>query len=171
MVAYTVGLELSVKDPDETRRTIAEQIRVNNGFIVQETEDFVSARIPAENMDSFLESVRALGKIRNETKAGTDITDRYRDNVIRLDSLKNIRDRYLALLARANDINDILRIEREIERVILEIERLEGTIRQSESIVAYSLITVRYGERAKPGPIGWIFYGLFRGIKWLFVWD
>jgi hypothetical protein len=171
MVAYTVSLELSVKHPEEARRAIAEQIRANNGFIVQETENYVSTRIPAENMDSFLEHVRGLGKIKNETKTGTDITDRYRDNVIRLDSFKNVRDRYLALLARANDVSDILRIEREIERVTLEIERLEGIIRQSELSVSYSLITVRYGERAKPGPVGWIFYGLFRGIVWLFVWD
>ena len=171
MVAYSVSMELSVKDPAETRQLISEQIKINKGFIVKETEDYVSTRIPSENMDNFLDSIRNLGKIKNESKTGTDITDQYRDNVIRLDSLKNVRNRYLALLERANSISDILTIEKELERVNLQIERLEGAIKHAELSVSYSIITVRFGEKAKPGPIGWIFYGLFRGIAWLFVWN
>jgi hypothetical protein len=143
----------------------------NKGFIVRETEDYISTRIPAENMETFLSSARTLGKIEYETKTGTDITDQYRDNVIRLDSLKNVRDRYLALLGKANAVNDILSIEKELERVNTEIEMLEGRIKYAELSVAYSNITVRFREKAKPGPVGWIFYGLFYGIKWLFVWD
>ena len=171
MVAYSVSMELSVKDPAETRQLISEQIKSNNGFIVRETENYISTRIPSENMDNFLDSIRNLGKIKNESKTGTDITDQYRDNVIRLDSLKNVRNRYLTLLERANSISDILTIEKELERVNLQIERLEGAIKHAELSVSYSIITVRFGEKVKPGPIGWIFYGLYRGIVWLFVWN
>ena len=171
MVAYSVSMELSVKNPAETRQLISEQIKINNGFIVRETEDYISTRIPSENMDNFLDSIKKLGKIENESKTGTDITDQYRDNVIRLDSLKNVRNRYLALLERANTINEILSIEKELERVNLQIDRLEGAIKHAELSVSYSIITVRFGEKAKPGPIGWIFYGLYRGIVWLFVWN
>jgi hypothetical protein len=171
MITYSVSMELSVKNPDETRRSIVEQIKQKNGFIVRETENLVTTRIPAENMDDFLSNIRELGKIENETRTGTDITDQYRDNVIRLDSLKNVRNRYLALLERADNVRDILVIEKELERVNLEIERLEGRIKQAELSVAYSIITVRFKERVKPGPVSWIFYGLFHGIKWLFVWN
>jgi autonomous glycyl radical cofactor GrcA len=171
MVAYAVSMELSVKNPAETRQLISEQIKSNNGFIVKETEDYISTRIPSENMDNFLDSIKKLGKIKNESKTGTDITDQYRDNVIRLDSLKNVRNRYLALLEKANTINEILSIEKELERINLQIERLEGAIKHAELSVSYSIITVRFGEKVKPGPIGWIFYGLFRGIAWLFVWN
>jgi hypothetical protein len=170
MVAYSVSMELSVKNPAETRQLISEQIKINNGFIVRETEDYISTRIPSENMDNFLDSIKKLGKIENESKTGTDITDQYRDNVIRLDSLKNVRNRYLALLEKANTINEILSIEKELERINLQIERLEGAIKHAELSVSYSIITVKFGEKVKPGPIGWIFYGLFRGIAWLFVW-
>jgi hypothetical protein len=171
MVAYSVSMELSVKNPAETRQLISEQIKINKGFIVKETEDYISTRIPSENMDDFLDSIKKLGKIENESKTGTDITDQYRDNVIRLDSLKNVRNRYLALLEKANTINEILSIEKELERVNLQIDRLEGAIKHAELSVSYSIITVRFGEKAKPGPIGWIFYGLYRGIVWLFVWN
>ena len=171
MVAYSVSMELSVKNPAETRQLISEQIKSNRGFIVRETENYISTRIPSENMDNFLDSIKKLGKIENESKTGTDITDQYRDNVIRLDGLKNVRNRYLTLLERANSISDILSIEKELERVNLEIERLEGAIKRAELSVSYSIITVRFKDKAKPGPIGWIFYGLYRGIVWLFVWN
>jgi hypothetical protein len=171
MVTYSVSLRLSVKNTEETREKLLEQVKNNKGFIVKETDNYITTRIPADNMENFLSSARPLGKIEYETKTGTDITDQYRDNIIRLDSLRTIRDRYLALLEKANTVNDILTIEKELERINTQIELLEGKIKYAELSVAYSNITVGFRERAKPGPVGWIFYGLYRGIKWLFVWD
>jgi hypothetical protein len=170
MVTYSVSLRLSVKNPEETRKILVEQVNSNNGFIVRESDDYITSRIPVTHMEAFLNNARTLGKIDNETKTGTDITDQYRDNVIRLDNLKNVRDKYLALLAKANAVADILSIERELERVNTEIEILEGRIKYAELSVEYSNITVLFRERAKPGPLGWIFYGLYRGLKWLIVW-
>ncbi|MDR0474772.1 MAG: DUF4349 domain-containing protein [Treponema sp.] len=171
MVTYSASLELSVKNTGVTREILLDQVKNNNGFIVRETENYIATRIPAENMENFINVARTLGKIENETKTGTDITDQYRDNVIRLENIKNIRDRYLALLEKANTVSDILGIEKELERINIEIDLLEGKIKYAESSVAYSSITIRFREKAKPGPIGWVFYGLYHGIKWLFVWN
>jgi len=171
MIAYSASLELSVRDPEETRRILIEQVRSNNGFIVRQTENSITTRIPSDNMDDFINYAKKLGTIERETKTGTDITDQYRDDVLRLNSLKNVRNRYLILLERADTVSDILSIERELERVNWEIERLEGRIKYAELSVAYSNITVRFNEKVKPGPLGWVFYGLYRGIRWLFVWN
>ena len=169
MVAYSISMEITVKNPAETKQLIFEQIKNNDGFIVQETESSISMRVPSEKTDGFMDSIKKLGKIKNESKTGTDITDQYRDNVMRLESNKNVRARYLALLEKANTVSDILSIEKELERVNLEIERLEGRIKQAELSVSYSSITVRLREKTKPGPVGLIFYGLYLGFKWLFV--
>jgi hypothetical protein len=171
MITYSISLELSVKNTGETRESLLEQVKNNNGFIVRETENYITTRIPTENVENFINNAKTLGEIENETKTGTDITDQYRDNVIRLENLKRVRDRYLALLEKANAVNDILSIEKELERVNTEIEILEGRIKYAELSVTYSNITVRFREKAKPGPVGWIFYGLYRGVKWLFVWN
>jgi hypothetical protein len=171
MVTYSATLQLSVKNVEETRTSLAEQVKTNNGFITRETDNTITTRIPSANMETFLNSARALGKIENESKTGVDITDQYRDNALRLESLKSVRDRYVALLERAETVSDIVSIERELERVNTEIEIMEGRIKYAEQSVAYSNITVRFYERAKPGPLGLIFYGLYRGVKWLFVWN
>ena len=171
MIAYTISLELAVKNTEDTREMLIEQVKTNNGFIVRETDNFITTRIPLENVENFINTAKTLGITENETKTGTDITDQYRDNVIRLENLKTVRERYLALLEKANTVSDILSIEKELERVNTQIEIMEGRIKYAESSVAYSNITVRYKEKAKPGPVGWIFYGLYRGVKWLFVWN
>ncbi|MDR2943205.1 MAG: DUF4349 domain-containing protein [Treponema sp.] len=171
MITYSVSMDLSVKNPEETRKALTELIKINNGYIAKESDNYITARIPSENMDNFINNAKALGKTENESKTGTDITDQYRDNVIRLESLKNVRGRYLSLLEKANTVSDVLLIEKELERVNTEIELLEGKIKYAELNVTYANIMVRFRESAKPGPIGWIFYGLFYGIKWLFVWD
>jgi hypothetical protein len=171
MITYSVSLELSVKNTEETRKILIERVKEYKGFIVRESENYITTRIPAENMDNFIVSAKSLGKIEDESKTGTDITDQYRDNIIRLESLRNIRDRYLALLEKANSVSDILNIEKELERINTQIELLEGKIKYAELSVAYSDITVRFKEKAKPGPVGWIFYGMYQGIKWLFIWN
>ena len=173
MVTYSASLNLSVENADSTRKKLVEYVKSNNGFIVIETDNSITSRIPTENMDNFINNSKTLGKTENVSKTGTDITDQYRDNVLRLEGLKNVRDRYLALLNKANSISDILSIEKELERINVEIERLEGKVKYAELSVSYSSITVKFKEKSKvkPGPLGWVFYGLYSGVKWLFVWD
>ena len=171
MIAYSISLEITIKNPDETRTKIIEQVKNFNGFIIQESNSYINARIPSEAADNFVNIIKTLGKINYESKTGTDITDKYHDNLVRLDNLKTVRDRYLALLEKAVSVQDILGIEKELERVNTEIDIIEGRIKYAEQSVAYSNIFIRYRERTKPGPIGWIFYGMYLGIKWLFVWN
>jgi len=171
MVTYTVSLGLSVNNVEDTKGKIIEQVSVFDGYITRESNNSITMRIPTDKMDEFIEAAKKYGKVENESKTGVDITEQYRDNVIRLENLKNVRDRYLTLLQSANTVTEILNIERELERVNTEIDILEGRVRFAEMSVAYSNITVRLHERVKPGPLGWIFYGLYRGVKWLFVWN
>jgi len=37
--------------------------------------------------------------------------------------------------------------------------------------VAYSTISLELREPTRPGIVGAVFYGLYRVVRWLFVWD
>jgi len=171
MIMYSVSMELFVTDTENTRRLITEHVNAFNGYITRDSNNAIVARIPSEKMDDFLAEARKLGKVENESKTGVDITEQYRDNVIRLESLKSVRERYLLLLGKANSVNDILSIEKELERINSQIELMEGRIKNAETSVAYSNISIRFNVKTKPGPVGWIFIGLYRSVKWLFVWN
>ena len=171
MITYTVNIQISVNNVEDTRKILTEKIENFGGFITRESNNQITTRIPVEYMDEFLNITRTLGKVESESKTGVDITDQYRDNVIRLENLKNLRSRYLELLQMAETVADLLSIEKELERVNTEIEIMEEGIQSAQMSVAYSNITVRFNEKVKPGPLGWIFYGLYAGLKWLFVWN
>jgi len=108
MVTYTVQLDLSVKNSGETRTALVERVKSDKGFIVRETEHTIVTRVPAQNMDNFLKYARTLGDVEHEAKTGVDITDQYRDNVARLNNLKAVRDRYMALLEMADSVTGIM---------------------------------------------------------------
>jgi hypothetical protein len=73
------------------------------------------------------------------------------------------------LLERADNIDEILKLERELERFNGIIESLKGKLERLSHLVQYSSITVKTFEKFKPGPISYAFHGLFKGVKWLFV--
>jgi hypothetical protein len=171
MIAYTIYLELEVKNIDESKKNIAAETGTFNGYITEESKNYVTSRIPVGNMDAYLEKIKTMGKVKQEHKTGNDITDQYRDNAIRLESLKTVRARYGALLEKATGVTEMVSIEKELERINTEIELLEGRMKYAEQSVDYTKITVRLAEKTSPGPIGWIFYGLYSGINWLFVWN
>lgn len=172
MVAYSASLTLLVKDLDVARKTITEEVKNYNGFTATESTNYIRARIPAQNLDAFCAKIKTLGTVQDEQKSGNDITDQYRDDVIRLESLKAVRDRYTALLAKAKDVTEMLGVERELERINSSIEMLEGRKKYAESSVTYSNVSISLNDKeTKPGPLGWVFYGMYRAVKWLFVWD
>jgi hypothetical protein len=58
----------------------------------------------------------------------------------------------VALLARADKVEDILRIEGELRRLTEEIERLKGEVRFLSDRIAYSTLKVLFSSNA-PEPI------------------
>jgi hypothetical protein len=170
MMAYTVSLTLKVKDREVAKTKIIDEMNKGNGYIIEESIDYIRMWIPAINLDDFIYEIKSLGTVESERKTGVDITEQYRDNEIRLENLKRVRDKYQDLLEEAKTVVDIVSVEKELERVNTEIDLMEHKIRNAEQSVAYSKVTIFYEEKTKPGPLGWIFYGLYQGIRWLFVW-
>jgi len=100
---------------------------------------------------------------------GEDVTEEYRDLEIRLDSAEKTRKRYLELLNKAEKVDEILKIERELERLNGEIDLLKGKINRLTHLAQYATITVQTSNGVKKGVLGYAFYGVYSGVKWLFV--
>jgi hypothetical protein len=86
-----------------------------------------------------------------------------------LDNSEKARTRYLALLAKAEDVQAALLVEKELERLNGTIELMKGKMNRMEHLVDYSTITIYISEKKKPGVIGYIGIGIFKAVKWLFV--
>ena len=67
-------------------------------------------------------------------------------------------------------VETILKVEVELQRIENIIEQLKGQLERMEHLKSFCTIYVYYSEPVSPGIVGWVFVGLYEGVKWLFVW-
>lgn len=120
-------------------------------------------------MKNAVTDITILGKTKSKTISGDDVTEQYTDFQIRLDNAYKARDRYLELLAKAENVEAALKVEKELERLNGEIDSLEGKLKRFKHLSAYSTITVYMEEKVKPGILGYIGIGLYQAVKWLII--
>ena len=171
VVVRTAWLRIASDDPEAAVPRACEMAKAHGGWVQRSTEREVVLRIPEANLDACLAAIGGLGDVEDQDVQAQDVTLQYHDLRIRLDNLERARARYQALLDKAANVAEALAVEKELERVTTQIEQLKVQQQVLQSLVAHATVTVRFHEASSPGPIGWLFYSLYVGIRWLFVWD
>jgi hypothetical protein len=118
------------------------------------TRNAIVVRVPAERFEEALGEIEKLGPVPEREIVAQDVTEEYTDLKLRLANARKLRDKLTALLDRAENIQDILAIEKELSRVTGEIERLEGRLNKLKHQVAFSKISVAFA-RYENAPAGW----------------
>ena len=168
-VISSVFLELSVDQPAEVMDKAIELLEQQEGYVVRTEEDLVVMRIAAEKQDAFVETLEGFGRVKDKNITGRDVTSEYYDQKIRLENALATRDRFLALLDKANDVSAMVEIERELERLNETIELLKGSQHKLDHLSSYATVSLRISERKKPGLLGYVGVGIYSAVKWLFV--
>ncbi|MCU0723804.1 MAG: DUF4349 domain-containing protein [Planctomycetes bacterium] len=171
MIARSARMELFHDDPEEAVKKAVFSAKASGGWVVRSDGRSADLRVPDAKLEFVMKEIADVGDVDEKEVSGVDVTDEYFDAGLRLDNLEKIRKRYLDLLERATGVGEALPVEKELERVTLEIEILKGRQQYLKSSVTFASLHVSFRREIWPGPIGWIFYGLYYGIKWLFVWD
>ena len=128
-------------------RTTAESL---GGFVGQlsssggpeRQQSTMTIRVPQAEFFTALEHIKSLGKVRSENVGSEDVTERFIDLEARLRSALREEESLLSLLDKANQVSEILTIERELSRVRSDIERDQGQLNFLERRVDLSTITV-----------------------------
>ncbi|MCK4575546.1 DUF4349 domain-containing protein, partial [candidate division WOR-3 bacterium] len=97
-----------------------------------------------------LDEIKNIGEIESKNISEEDVTEEYYDIEARLENKRKVRERLFDLLRKAYKVKEILEVEREIERVGEEIERLEGRLRYLNIKTDYARITVTIYNRRIP---------------------
>ncbi len=168
-VNYHASIKLKVDDKTGLNKKVLTIAKQYGGYLQYGDEENLEIKVLADSLEVVLESLSRLGEVENQSIYSNDVTDQYTDFKLRLDGAIKARDRYLELLNKANEVSDIILIERELERLNLEIENLKREVNELTESIRYAKIHVSIREKIKPGPIGYIFVGLWKGIKFLFV--
>ena len=166
---YQAFIGLVVQHPDTTNQRLVVIARENGGYILNLGNKKSVIRVQTEKLQEALTALTRLGKVKYRNVTGEDVTDQFTDYKIRLDNAYKTRKRYLELLEMARTVEETLRVEKELERLNMEIDTLEGKLNKLEHLSSYSTITVNMTEKAKLGILGYVGAGLFKAVKWLIV--
>ncbi|MBD3389642.1 DUF4349 domain-containing protein [Candidatus Micrarchaeota archaeon] len=109
----------------------------------------VTVKMDPDDFDAFLESVYSLGKVSSIDTSLEDVTEEYTDIQTRIENLEEELARLNALYNEAEDVEEILMIEREVTRVQTELELYQGRALELERRSAESTVTV-YLVEEKP---------------------
>jgi hypothetical protein len=114
----------------------------------------LTIRVPQARFNDALRQIRDIPDIEvlASTVDGKDVTDQFVDLEARLTAKKAEEQRYLALLARAERIEDILRIDAVLAQVRTQIEQLTAQVNSIKARTTYSTIVVQVSP-VGPAPV------------------
>ena len=127
-------------------------------------------RVPAARLHALMDSVSTLGDVEMRRVTSADVTDQLVDLEARLGAVRATRDRLRQLLERADEVQDVIAVERELGRVQADLESLEARLQLLRGQVAMSELSVRLRQEPVLGPLGVIVAGAAKLIGKLFVW-
>jgi hypothetical protein len=154
-IVKTGYMTLEVEDIAETIDEIAEMADELNGYVVSsykhEYERGVSGRIiirvPSEKFEEAFERLRQLAvAVPYETTTAKDVTEEYVDLEAQLGNLLATEAQYLALLDKAENVEEMLKVQKELSNVRGQIEQIEGRMKYLEQTSETSLIEVDLEE-------------------------
>ena len=117
-----------------------EQLSSSGGANNQQAN--ITIRVPQGQFSTAVERLMALGEVQNQNQGSEDVSERFIDLKARLKSAEREEQSLLSLLERTLKVNEILTVERELNRVRSEIERLQGQLNFLERRVDLATISV-----------------------------
>jgi hypothetical protein len=151
MLVYTGTIALEVARVDEAAAKFLQQVKEWQGYLTTQQGNVYTVRLPASRFEEAFAAARTWGRVVAEERNASDVTEEFLDLGIRLDNARKSRDRLLALLEKADKVEDILRIEEQLRRLTEEIERMEGRRKFLADQVAMATLTISFQAIAETG--------------------
>lgn len=148
MLVYTAKLVMAVFEVESSLSAVEELAREAGGFLSKRERMAVTIRVPAQSFDDVVKKLEKLGDVHDRNIVANDVTDEFFDLEARLKSARAVQGRLVELLAKANNVEESVTIERELGRVNQEVERLEGRLKLLRDQLAYSTITATFRPKS-----------------------
>lgn len=148
LLIYSATLTMAVFGAEQALEAVEKLAKDKHGYLVRRTDQSITIRVPAAVFEETLNGVGKLGDELHRDVSARDVTEEYADLEIRLRNAEVVRTRLEALLARSNNVQEALAVERELERITQTIEQIKGRLKFLGELVAFSTITVNFQPHA-----------------------
>lgn len=109
----------------------------------------VTARVPKEKLDGFLAQVGEQTNITSRSENVEDVTLQYVDLESHKKALVTEQERLLALMEKAETVEDIIAIEGRLSEVRYQLESMESQLRTYDNRIDYSTVELSITEVRK----------------------
>ncbi|UMZ73661.1 DUF4349 domain-containing protein [Natranaerofaba carboxydovora] len=141
---------LDTKDVKDASEKITKLLEKSEGFVekstFQQQNDIHYAtmilRIDSAEFDSLMDELSNIADVTRMESSTLDVTEKYIDLRARIDVLEAQEQRLIQLLDQADNIEEIINIEKELTRLRENIESSQGRMNYLERAIDYSKITV-----------------------------
>ena len=117
----------------------------------------VVVKVLPENLDRFLQKIRSLGELKNQTLGTEDVTKAYFDTDARLKNAHVMEQRLIDMLkTKTGKVSDLLQVEKELARVREEIEKMQGELKYWDSQVQFATVTISLAEKDMEEPAAFL---------------
>jgi hypothetical protein len=180
MIVRSGDISLVAGDVAHAMQAITRLAVDYNGYVVSSSvsgeeermRGWIAIRVPDDKFDEALAEIRGLAvRVEEESTSSQDVTEEYIDLEARLANAEATEQEFLALLDKAEDVEDILKIYSSLSQVRQEIEQIKGRMQYLERTSSMSLISVSLRpefDEKPPVPPGWsaleIFKSAARGL-------
>ena len=135
-IILTATLEIATPDVSKRFEDVGNIAAQEGGFVGsssfgnqgERATASVTIRVPGDKYQDALTQLRKLGDVKGEKSDASDVTQDYTDLQSRLRNLKATELQYLAFLAKAGNIGDVLQVQDRLNATRAEIEQVQGRI-------------------------------------------
>ncbi len=148
-------LTLEVDEVEEAMDRVTDMAAIMGGYVVSsykyESEEGISGeisiRVPSDKFDEAFDRLHQIAQsVPYEHTDSRDVTEEYIDLQARLKNLEATELQYLELLKKAETVDEMLQVQRELSNVRGWIEQLQGRIKYLERVSEMALIDVSLNE-------------------------
>ena len=161
MVIYTTELALLVANPNQTVASIGDVVAQSGGYVagVENKDDngtpltIVRLKIPPDRYETAMRQLRGLAvEVTNEKATTQDVTEEFNDVQTQLAALEASYNQLLELMSKAQNVDEILKVQEKLSQTKVQIDRLKGrqTFLQRSSELATITVSLRPAGR-RPG--------------------
>jgi hypothetical protein len=184
-IIKNASLTVEAKNHKSFNDFVHDQVKRTGGYVAEEEqnksdykiENIVTIKVPVDQFDNLVKSITSTKdeNVVSQKVTSQDVTGEVIDTRSRTEAKRQIRLRYLDLLKQAKNMEDILKVQEEVNNIQEEIEAGAGRVSYLTHAAAYSTIQLTFYEilnaaavnETKPGFGQRVLNALSNGMDWV----
>jgi hypothetical protein len=150
-------LRIRVPDPEKAEEPLLTAMETHKAYAasvwIHENSRTYAIRVPQAAYETLLGELNSMGKVLYRTERAEDVTLRYYDLEGRLNTSRELLKTFQNYLGRAENIDEIMTVERRIAELQAEIDQQGTQLRSLANLVDYASIELEMvGPAAASSP-------------------